>query len=331
MLSNGSTAMAGRSGSAANAGAKACAPSSDRRLARRRCVVTIHLGVHVAHEAQALARDGADQLLAMAVVADRLARGVNAAGQRRIGHDPAAPDRRDEIVLGDDAIAVLHHVDQQVEYLRLDCNRLGAAAQLAPVDIKRVIGKDKLHVAAPTGLPVTFSIDPEIGQKRDVAPVPGCAAGLVHGRDSRAQGALAHKKFRISPEKIHAVRSAASSLPSDSGLCRSATCRHPSRAADNPLERTQPWRSRQASSPAPACCRCSATASTITITVSRDAAGQILVNGGAVPVLGGQADGRQHDADPGVRPGRQRHDHARREPTARCRPPSCSAATATTR
>ena len=31
-----------------------------------------------------------------------------------------------------------------------------------------------------------------------------------------------------------------------------------------------------------------------TITVSRDAAGTILVNGGAVAIQGGTADGRQH-------------------------------------
>ena len=68
-----------------------------------------------------------------------------------------------------------------------------------------------------------------------------------------------------------------------------------------------------------------------TITVSRDAAGNILVNGGAVPITGGTPTVANTSADPGLRPGRQRHDHARREPTAHCRPPTCSAATATTR
>ena len=68
-----------------------------------------------------------------------------------------------------------------------------------------------------------------------------------------------------------------------------------------------------------------------TITISRDAAGQILVNGGAVSVEGGHADGRQHRADPGVRPGRQRHDHARRDQRRAAGRASCSAAPATTR
>ena len=68
-----------------------------------------------------------------------------------------------------------------------------------------------------------------------------------------------------------------------------------------------------------------------TITLSRNAAGKILVNGGAVAVMGGTPTVANTDQDPGVRPGRQRHHHPRREPTARCRAPICSAAPATTR
>ena len=67
-----------------------------------------------------------------------------------------------------------------------------------------------------------------------------------------------------------------------------------------------------------------------TITVSRDAAGKILVNGGAVAVDGRHAHRRQHQPDPGLRPGRQRHDHPRRgqrRPAARA---TSSAAPATT-
>ena len=123
-------------------------PAGRRQVpARRRST----LRAHVADEAQALARDGADQLLVLAAVADRLARGVDAAGQGRIRHDAAAPDRRDEIVLADDAVAVLHQVDQQVEDLRLDGNGLRPAAQLAPVRVKRMVGKEKLHASTSWG------------------------------------------------------------------------------------------------------------------------------------------------------------------------------------
>ena len=79
--------------------------------------------------------------------------------------DAALPDRGDQIVLADDAIAVLHQVNQQVEHLRLDRDRLGAAAQLAPVGIKHMICKEKLHAARSwSRIAVTaVAVDLEIG------------------------------------------------------------------------------------------------------------------------------------------------------------------------
>ena len=50
-----------------------------------------------------------------------------------------------------------HQVDQQIEHLRLDRNRLGAAAQLAPVGIKRMIGKENCTLLSP-GLPGTLHV-----------------------------------------------------------------------------------------------------------------------------------------------------------------------------
>ena len=63
----------------------------------------------------------------------------------RIRDDTAAPDRGDQIVLADDAVAVLHQINQQVEHLRLDGDGIGAAAQFAAVDVKHMISKVKLH------------------------------------------------------------------------------------------------------------------------------------------------------------------------------------------
>jgi hypothetical protein len=146
MLVKGSTAIAGRSGSgkAGRDGSWISSAGGSRPVPVR----AVEPASHVADKAKALARDGADQFCFVAAVANRLARGVDAAGQSRIRHDPAAPDRSEEIVLADDAVAVLHQVDQQVEHLGLDGNGLGTAAQLAPVGIKPVIGKEKFHVAA---------------------------------------------------------------------------------------------------------------------------------------------------------------------------------------
>ena len=140
--------MAGRSGSG-KAGRDGSWISSGGVAGEHVPVRRRLLSAHLADEAQPLARDGADQLLFVAAVADRLSRGVDAAGQGRIRHDPAAPDRSDEIVLADDAVAILQQVDQQVEDLRLDGNGLRTAAQLAPIGIKRMAGKEKLHVVAP--------------------------------------------------------------------------------------------------------------------------------------------------------------------------------------
>ena len=85
-------------------------------------------------------------LFAGALVAHGPSRGTNAARQGGVRDDPAAPDRRNQIVLADDVIAVLDQINQQVEHLRLDGNEIGAAAQFAPPDIKSVTG-NKLHVA----------------------------------------------------------------------------------------------------------------------------------------------------------------------------------------
>ena len=110
-----------------------------------RCGAVRGLRLHVADEAKALSRDGADHGLILAAVADRLARGVDPARQRRFGDDAAVPDRLDQIVLGDDAVAVFDQMNQQIEHLRLDRDALAAAGQLAEVGIKHMVGKVKLH------------------------------------------------------------------------------------------------------------------------------------------------------------------------------------------
>ena len=83
MLMKGSTAMAGRSGSG-KAGRDCSWISSGGRPPAAAGSTPFGCVRTVADEAEALARDGADQLLLLAAVADRLSRGVDAAGQGRI-------------------------------------------------------------------------------------------------------------------------------------------------------------------------------------------------------------------------------------------------------
>ena len=80
----------------------------------------------LADEAESLARDGADQALLLAAVADRLAHRVDVAGQSRFGNDASGPDRVQKGILADDVLAVLHEVKQQIEDLRADRNDLGS-------------------------------------------------------------------------------------------------------------------------------------------------------------------------------------------------------------
>ena len=85
-------------------------------------------GAHIAHETKALARKGADQPLILAIVGDRHPRGIDAAGQRGVGDDAAAPHRSDEIILADDPFSILHQIDEQVEHLGLERHGGAAAA-----------------------------------------------------------------------------------------------------------------------------------------------------------------------------------------------------------
>ena len=64
--------------------------------------------------------------------------------------------------------------------------------------------------------------------------------------------------------------------------------------------------------------------------LSRDAAGKLLVNGGAVSILGGTATVANTALDPGLRPGRQRHHHPQRGQRRPAAGRTSSAAPATT-
>jgi len=51
------------------------------------------------------------------------------------------PDRRQQIILARDPIPVLDQIRQQIEYLWFDLDQLGAAPQLAPLEVERVVAK----------------------------------------------------------------------------------------------------------------------------------------------------------------------------------------------
>src|SRR5207249_3845093 len=72
-------------------------------------------------------------------VAERVAGGIDAAAERRVGDDTPLPDRAHQIVLADDPVAIADQVLQQVEHLRFDGKQFVAAMKLAPVAVEHKI------------------------------------------------------------------------------------------------------------------------------------------------------------------------------------------------
>ena len=99
-----------------------------------------------ANEPEAFAGDCPDQALFLAVVANRLACRIDMTGYGCFRNDPAVPYRAKQIILADDALAILHQVNQQVEYLRADRNRLGASGELPSSGVESVVSKRELHL-----------------------------------------------------------------------------------------------------------------------------------------------------------------------------------------
>jgi len=105
----------------------------------------------IADKPKPLARKGAYELLLLTAVANRPAHGVYSAGQRRLGYDPSTPDRGNEIVLADDAVAVLDEMDQKVEDLRLERNQLATSLELPTIRVEDVASEQDRQIPSPAG------------------------------------------------------------------------------------------------------------------------------------------------------------------------------------
>ena len=129
MLTKGSTAMAGRSGSG-NAGRDCSWMYGGLRLPKAGSVPSC-LDAHGADEAETFARDGADQFLVSAAVANRVSRGLMRLV--RVESDTIRPPQIEAIrsSLLTTRSRFCTRYNQQIEHLRLDGDGLGTAAQLA--------------------------------------------------------------------------------------------------------------------------------------------------------------------------------------------------------
>src|SRR5262249_57596038 len=102
-----------------------------------------------ADERNSLAGGGADEALLLAAIADGAPGGVDAARERRVGHDSPVPHPSDQVVLADHAVAVANEKNNEVEDLRLDRDERAFATQLAPVGIKNMVLHKKHQLTAP--------------------------------------------------------------------------------------------------------------------------------------------------------------------------------------
>jgi hypothetical protein len=98
-----------------------------------------------AHKTNAFADCRADEPLLFAAVLDHAARGVDAAGERRLRHDASAPYRSEQIVSAHQSIAIADQKLQQIEYLRLHRQQRGSSAQLAPIGVENVSFEQEPH------------------------------------------------------------------------------------------------------------------------------------------------------------------------------------------
>ncbi len=94
---------------------------------------------HVANEAEALARNCAEQLLLLAIVTDGLAYRIDVAGERRFRDDATGPHGLEQMILADDAVTILQQIEQQVEDLRAYGDGVRGAGELAPIRVEDAI------------------------------------------------------------------------------------------------------------------------------------------------------------------------------------------------
>ena len=88
------------------------------------------------HEPVAAAVQRLDDSLLLPVVADGSPGRLDAGRERRLADEAVAPDVVEQLVLGDDAVAVLDQVGEHAEHLRLDRHRRAGATQLEQVGVE---------------------------------------------------------------------------------------------------------------------------------------------------------------------------------------------------
>ena len=122
------------------------ARSIGRRVARprRRRIAPVDGG----DEAIAAAVDRLDDVLAGGVIVERLPRRGDASWEHRLAHELPGPEMLEQLVLGDDAVATLDEVAQDVEDLRLELHEPRTSPQLEEIRVELEVADAVDHRAA---------------------------------------------------------------------------------------------------------------------------------------------------------------------------------------
>ncbi len=100
---------------------------------------------HVRDEPEAAPVLGAQHRLVLAVVPHRLAGPVHGLGERRRAHGHPRPQGVEQLVRGDDALAVLDQIGEDIEHLRLDRNPASTLLEDSRFSVELILAKRELH------------------------------------------------------------------------------------------------------------------------------------------------------------------------------------------
>jgi hypothetical protein len=96
---------------------------------------------HFTDEPHAFSRQRFDKTLRVATIANRRPRRIDAGAQRRFRNNAPIPKGREQIILAEDALALLNQMDQEIEDLGLKGNQIASPAQLTPVRVNNAFFK----------------------------------------------------------------------------------------------------------------------------------------------------------------------------------------------
>src|SRR5262249_44582060 len=116
-------------------------------LPRRQALIGLR---HRGHEAIAPTVPRLDHALRLPRVSNCPAGLLNTRLQRRLANELLGPQVLEEILLGDNAVAMGDEVVQDVEDLRAERNTPASAAQFTAAYIQRIVTKEILHGACPS-------------------------------------------------------------------------------------------------------------------------------------------------------------------------------------